>query len=115
MVRGILTRLSQLRDLLHAMEVEVGLADLTPNERDVLLACYANLYSDSAGDTVCHTDAVRKHPTVARLSQPTFHRTLKRLLERGLVCKQDHWPLGVYSVAAPEPTESFAPLIAKAG
>lgn len=109
-----MTQLSQLRDVLYAMEDEVGLADLTPNERDVLLACYANLYSDETGDKVCHSDAVRRHPTVARLSQPTFHRTLKRLVERGLVCKKDHWPLGVYGVLTDEPAETAAP-IAKAG
>lgn len=101
MVRGIVAQLAQLRDLLHAMEAEVGLSDLTPNERDVLLACFAHLYTDENGDTVCQTDAVRRHPTVARLSQPTFHRTLKRLMERGYVHKSESWPLGVYSVSVP--------------
>lgn len=113
MFRGIMAQLAQLRDLLHAMEAEVGLSDLTPNERDVLLACYANLFADESGDMVCHTDSVRRHPTVERLSQPTFHRTLKRLVERGFVFKSDHWPLGVYSVRTP-PKQRDAHILAAA-
>lgn len=114
MVRGIVTQLAQLRDLLHAMEAEVGLSDLTPNERDVLLACFTHLYTDENGDTVCQTDAVRRHPTVARLSQPTFHRTLKRLMERGYVHKSENWPLGVYSVSVP-PIQNAPRLATAAG
>jgi len=93
---SIISQLAQLRDLLDAMERDLGIDSLTPNERDILLAFYSNASKDDARGLVCSTDVVRAHPTVARISQPTFHRTLRRLIEGGFVTRCEDLPQGVY-------------------
>jgi len=96
MLKGAMSQLSQLRDLLYAMEYELGLTELTATERDVLLAFYAHAQPDMSGRMVCRTEPVRKHPTICRVSQPTFHRTLRRLLDRGLIERSDERRIGEY-------------------
>ena len=93
---SILVQLAQLRDMLDRMERDLGLDKLSPNERDILLACYANARAEDGIGTVFSTDVVRTHPTVQRISQPTFHRTLRKLRERGFVDRSPELPAGVY-------------------
>ncbi|SEG41917.1 hypothetical protein SAMN04488045_2747 [Thalassococcus halodurans] len=103
MVMGIWTQVAQLRDLLSSMERDLGLDSLSSNERDILLAFYANAAERADVGYVCTTDKVRAHPTVSRISQPTFHRTLRRLLDKGLVIQSDDLPLGTYVLPSESP------------
>jgi DNA-binding MarR family transcriptional regulator len=96
---AIIAQLAQLRDLLDAMERDLGIDSLTPNERDILLAFYSNASKDDARGLICSTDVVRAHPTVCRISQPTFHRTLRRLIERGFVARCEDLPQGMYRLS----------------
>jgi len=89
-------QLSKLRDLVHSMECDLGLEGLSATERDVLLAIHAHAKPDPSGRMVCHTEEIRKHPTLRRVSQPTFHRTLRHLFERGLIEKGRDRRRGVY-------------------
>ncbi|GAB5435608.1 helix-turn-helix domain-containing protein [Falsiruegeria mediterranea] len=98
MSAGIFAQIAQLRDLLNTMERDLGIDKLSPNERDVLLAFYANAWCDGDDRPVCTTDVVREHPTVQRISQPTFHRTLKKLVEKGLVLQDRSLGAGLYAL-----------------
>lgn len=105
---SILIQLAQLRDVLHQMEHDLGLEGLNRKERDILLAFYANASRDEAHGFVSSTDRVRAHPTLESVSQPTFHRALRRLLERGLVERHDALPAGVYAIPNGELLASVA-------
>lgn len=89
------------------MEQDSGLMDLTRNERDILLAFYANAVTDPEQGVLGSTDRVRLHPTVVHMSQPTFHRTLKRLLNRGFVRQVQGLPSGTYKLADPETVADY--------
>lgn len=70
--------------------------ELSRNERDILLAFHANAIKDPKRGVLGTTDRVRVHPTVQHMSQPTFHRTLKRLVNRGFVRHAEDLPNGTY-------------------
>jgi DNA-binding MarR family transcriptional regulator len=87
-----------MRRMLHEMELDLGLARLTRNERDVLLAFHELAKFDNGDLASCSTDVVRSHPTLTGMSQPTFHRTLRKLISKGLVERSDDLPIGVYTL-----------------
>ncbi|SNR33563.1 hypothetical protein [Puniceibacterium sediminis] len=89
------------------MEHDSGLMDLTRNERDILLAFHANAVTDPEQGMLGSTDKVRLHPTVVHMSQPTFHRTLKRLINRGFVRHVQGLPSGTYKLTEPETVGSY--------
>ena len=95
---SMMVQLAHLRDVLHQMEQYLGFEGLTRKERDILLAFYANATNDPAFGLISSTDRVRAHPTLETVSQPTFHRALRRLLERGLVKRPEGLPAGMYAV-----------------
>lgn len=101
---SMMVQLAHLRDVLHQMEQSLGFEGLTRKERDILLAFYANAASDASFGLISSTDRVRAHPTLESVSQPTFHRALRRLLERGLVERPEGLPAGMYAI----PTEKLA-------
>ncbi|WP_424979899.1 hypothetical protein [Leisingera sp. S232] len=68
--------------MLHQMERDLGLDRLSRSERDVLLA--ANSLTETPGKSV-QSEQIRNHRLVKGLAQATFHRTLKSLLELGLI------------------------------
>lgn len=68
--------------MLHQMERDLGLDRLSRSERDVLLA--ANSLTETPGKPV-KSEQIRNHRLVKGLAQATFHRTLKSLLELGLI------------------------------
>ena len=74
---------AQLRALIAALEREQGLEDLSPTQLDVL--CAIRLVCDSSPDAVAETRTIRSHPIIRRVSQPTFHRALRVLLDLGYV------------------------------
>lgn len=96
---SIMIQLAHLRDVLHQMEENLGFEGLTRKERDILLAFYANATPDETFGFVSSTDRVRAHPTLESVSQPTFHRALRRLIERGLVERPQGLPAGMYAIS----------------
>lgn len=90
-------QLAKLRLLLHEMETDIGLAPLTRNERDILIAFY-ELSHQVNDKRTCSTEVVRTHPTLRSMSQPTFHRTLRKLVSKGMVFRSGDLPLGVYEL-----------------
>jgi DNA-binding MarR family transcriptional regulator len=93
---SLLAQLSNLRKVVHDMEVDLGLASLERKERDILLAFYATGKTDPVHGLVARTEVVRQHPTLSDISQPTFHRALRRLVERGLIKRPADLPPGTY-------------------
>jgi DNA-binding MarR family transcriptional regulator len=93
MSSSILAQLAQLRSLLDTMEIELGLSGLSRNERDVLLAFYSETNPETG---LCSSEKARSHPTMRNLSQPTFHRVLRRLVAEGYLEKPDDMPIGLY-------------------
>lgn len=94
--------LVDLRSELNRLEDGFGLTDLSRTERDVLFA-FADSIIDESG--LASSERARNFPVVCNISQPTFHRALKKLVEKGFIEKPDGLPHGVYRVAFVE----FAP------
>lgn len=90
--RSCVANLAQLRELLQKMEGELGLCELSHNERDVLYAVHREI----AVEGVARTERIRENPLARGMSQPTFHRVLKSLLEKGLVQMAPNRKNGVY-------------------
>lgn len=95
---SMLAQLSNLREVIHEMESDLGLAALERKERDILIAFYATSTADPKHGRVSRTEAVRRHPTLSDISQPTFHRALRRLVERGLIARPAGLPAGTYRI-----------------
>ncbi|PWK60811.1 hypothetical protein [Roseicyclus mahoneyensis] len=93
---SLIAQLSNLRKVVHDMEVDLGLAALERKERDILLAFFAASTKDPDHGIIARTDTVRQHPTVRDISQPTFHRALRRLIERGMIRRLPQLPAGTY-------------------
>mmetsp|Transcript_20752 Transcript_20752/g.26691 ORF Transcript_20752/g.26691 Transcript_20752/m.26691 type:complete len:115 (-) Transcript_20752:29-373(-) len=72
----------ELRDMLHIMERDIGLDRLSRAERDVLLAAHALTCVPGAP---VQSEQIRSHRLVREIAQATFHRTLKSLLDLGLL------------------------------
>jgi uncharacterized protein YceH (UPF0502 family) len=72
----------ELRAILMRMERDVGLDGLTSAEKDVFLAVQS--LSAKVGAVVASNE-IRNHQNVRSLSQATYHRILRTLLERGLL------------------------------
>jgi uncharacterized membrane protein len=63
------------------LEGSIGLVDLSEGERNVLAAI---VLSGGAGAMVKPGD-LRRHPLAAGLTHPTYHRTLRGLMEKGII------------------------------
>ncbi|MFY0690514.1 MAG: hypothetical protein JXR14_01175 [Paracoccaceae bacterium] len=72
----------ELRSILFQMEEDVGLCHLNQSEWNVFLA--ARSLTETPGNAV-GSNEIRKHPMVAPIAQATYHRTLRGLLDMGLL------------------------------
>jgi hypothetical protein len=95
--RGIMKgnrRLAALRNMLHAMEREVGLQELSTIQRDIYYA--ACLSRDD--QSLLSTDALRTHPIVRELPRSSFFRALKDLVDLGYFKPAGSPRSGLYEV-----------------
>ena len=72
----------ELRNMLHQMELDLGLGGLSRAERDVFLA--AHMQTSALGVPV-ETDQIRGHSLTNSLSPATYHRALRSLVEQGFI------------------------------
>jgi DNA-binding transcriptional ArsR family regulator len=79
-----LSGLAKLRAALWQMERDLGLEDLSRNERDVLYAFHAAAAQASEADIIA-SETVRNDRSISEMKHATFHRSLKRLLELGYI------------------------------
>lgn len=84
---------AQLRELLLSMEQELGIGHLSQNEKDVL---YAVQVAASNGTGIAKSEDVRGNAMLATMTQPTFHRSLKSLIQKGLVGHAPNTKAGSY-------------------
>lgn len=90
---------AQLRALLLGMERDLGLGDLSQNEKDVFYAVQSVI---ALSDGVARSDDIKGHSLVFEMTQPTFHRSLKNLLDRGLLAHAPSTKAGSYVATEPE-------------
>jgi DNA-binding MarR family transcriptional regulator len=105
--KHLIEQLAALMDMVEAAFEDIGLSDLTFNERAVLLALSATARRESDGRLMTHSETARDHLLASKLSQPTFHLILRRLGKRGLVRKIAGAP-GMYEILAPEAQSALA-------
>ena len=78
------------------MERDLGLGDLSQNEKDVL---YAVQVAYNSGNGVARSDDIRNHMLLQSMTQPTFHRSLKSLVKKGYVRHVPNTKAGAYIMA----------------
>lgn len=90
---------AQLRELMVSMEYDLGLGDLSQNEKDVFYAVVSVLNENRHRDDVAKSEDIKAHILVKNMTQPTFHRSLKTLLDVGLVDRAPNTKAGSYIAA----------------
>lgn len=109
MQAGVFAQMARLMEMVDAMMAELGLGDLSTNERTVLMAMSACATRDQNGLPVSHTERARAHRLSRQISQPTFHRNLRRLMDRGIVSKTEGLGAGEYVIVSPRAPEIEIP------
>ena len=74
---------ARLRELIATIERDLGLESLSAKELDVLYV--VRLLCDRAGSAAVEVAEIRRHPITRSMSQPTFNRALRALLDQGYV------------------------------
>ena len=87
---------AQLRELLVGMEHDLGLGDLSQNERDVFYAVVSVIEANSSPEGVAKSEDIKSNLLVQGMTQPTFHRSLKVLLDAGLIERAENTKAGSY-------------------
>jgi hypothetical protein len=78
-----LGHIAHLRELLHELENEAGLLDLSEVERLILYAM--NRIAAASEDGTVRTDEMRAHVLLTSVTQPTFYRALRTLRDKRYV------------------------------
>jgi hypothetical protein len=87
--------LSKLRELLVEMEIELGLVNLSPGERDLL---YAFVSESTGAGSVVTTNEVRRNRILMDMSDPTIYRHIVTLIEKGILALAPGRRRGAYVV-----------------
>ncbi len=93
-MKSKLDALAQLREVLIGMEADLGLQTLSQRELDILYAV-RRLTAESESDSV-RTESLRQHPLVRQISQPTYNRAIKSLVEKGYLRNAPAKKVGSY-------------------
>ena len=87
---------SQLRELMIGMEYDLGLGHLSQNEKDVFYAVISVIDANRHRDGVAKSEEIKSHLLVSDMTQPTFHRCLKTLIDLGLIDRAPNTKAGSY-------------------
>ena len=85
---------SQLRNLLLMMETDLGITNLTEDER-ALLAAIIDIQDD---DGKFESDVLRSHTLVEGLSHGSYYRALRTLRENNFIDKRDGRKRSLYKL-----------------
>ena len=85
---------SQLRNLLLMMETDLGITNLTEDER-ALLADIIDIQDD---DGKFESDVLRSHTLVEGLSHGSYYRALRTLRENNFIDKRDGRKRSLYTL-----------------
>ncbi|TDK48989.1 hypothetical protein [Antarcticimicrobium luteum] len=91
-----LFHLAKLYELIASMEKDLGLHTLSEDERAMIYAITS--VTAAEGATFLSAD-IKKHSLCSRMSNPTFYRNLKRLLQKDLIRHVKGKKTGLYEVA----------------
>ncbi len=81
--------------LIESMERDLGLNTLSRHERDVL---YVLQELCGEENRFVRSDAIRRHDLLKPMTQPTFYRALRQLLERNLIEMPEGSKAGSYRI-----------------
>lgn len=96
-----LTKLFKLRRALLGLEIELGLNQLSQDEKD-LLVCIDDLM-DIGGSF--RSDLLKKSDILRSLPHSNFHRALNGLLDKGLIKKRENVGRANYVLIGSNPPE----------
>ena len=85
---------AQLRKLITQMEADMGIADLSEIERNVISAMV--LVSEGT-DKPIHLSQLRDHALLASMPQPSLYRAFQNLIKAKLIKKAGTSRSGLYS------------------
>ena len=94
---------AQLRELLLSMEKDLGLGHLSQNEKDVFYAVNSVI---SFRKGIAKSEDIKSHDLVLDMTQPTFHRCLKSLVQMGFLAHAPNTKVGSY-VSSAQNEEQF--------
>ena len=77
---------TQLKELMFAMEQELGISELSEPEKCVF-SCIVQ--GTEAGGSIS-TKAIEKHILTSNLSRPTLFRVIKQLLAKDVITQPSH-------------------------
>ncbi|MDA9990603.1 hypothetical protein N9E48_07330 [Paracoccaceae bacterium] len=104
MVSRKLMNVAQLRELLLAMEKDLRLGHLSQNEKDVFYAVNSVI---GLKKNIAKSEDIKNHDLVLDMTQPTFHRCLKNLVNMGFLAHAPSTKAGSY-VSALEDEDQFS-------
>ena len=87
--------LADLVQMTNTLERELNLQHLTTSDKQVLSAIV--LLSDNEGDNA-HLDDLKKHQLVSDIPLPSLYKSLKHLIQVGLVRKIGTQRSGIYQL-----------------
>ena len=90
-----LDQYAQLAAMLHDMEKDLGLEDLTKAEKSVLSAI-KTIQPLSDNETFVSSARIQKHSLCSDMPAPTFFRALAVLLERKIITLPEGRSKGLY-------------------
>ena len=107
MVSRKLMNVVQLRELLLGMEKDLGLGQLSQNEKDVFYAVNSVI---SLKKSIAKSEDIKNHGLLLDMTQPTFHRCLKKLLHIGFLAHAPNTIAGSYVSATEDQfSEALSP------
>jgi hypothetical protein len=83
----------QLKELMFAMEQDLGISELSEPEKCVFLCI---VQASEAGEPI-NTKSIEKHILTSNMSRPTLFRSIKQLLSKEIISQPSH---GKYVVSA---------------
>ena len=101
-MKNRLINFSSLRKMLQFMEQDLGVADLSNDEKNLLAAITDQ--ADKNGEF--RSELVRTHSLVVNMSHGTFFRSLKKLIEKNIVSKCSVQRRSIYRLNADFPQAS---------
>lgn len=93
-----ISKLAELRKLVHGMERSLGLQELSPVERDLYYA--ASELSEDFRQV--RTVGLIEHSLLTDVSRPTFFRALRSLVSKGYLSQCSSENRGCYVVNQPK-------------
>ncbi|MDB2668343.1 hypothetical protein N9Y74_00490 [Alphaproteobacteria bacterium] len=90
---------ADLRAVLHAMEEDIGLGGTTYAEKSIL-AAVVQLQNKAPTGAFVQSSEIKTYPLCAQISNPSYFRALKKLLDDGTLSLPMNRKKGLYRLGA---------------